>query len=187
MKTLVFLLEEPSARELLKGVVPRLVPTDVHVEYLAFQGKQDLERNIPKKISAWKRPNSVFVVIRDQDSAPDCKTVKKKLTDLVNQSGKPALVRVACRTLEAWVAGDLSAVAQAFGAPNLVSNQNKQKFRDPDALGSPYEELRRLVPTYQKIDGAQRVGALLSLDSNASTSFGFLCRGIRDLFTAEQA
>lgn len=187
MRTLVFLLEEPSARELLKCLVPKLLPADVQVEYLTFQGKQDLERNIPKKIGGWQRPNSTFVVLRDQDSAPDCKIVKAKLMGLVNQSGKPALVRIACRTLEAWIAGDLDAVAEAFNASNIASKQNKQKFRDPDSLGSAYTELRRLVPGYQKIDGAQRVGKLLDPTRNASASFRFLCRGVRELFTQKPA
>lgn len=187
MRTLVFLLEEPSARELLKRVLPRLLPADVHVVFLMFQGKQDLERNISRKLRGWQRPSSTFVVVRDQDSTPDCRTVKARLVGLVEQSGKPALVRIACRTLEAWIAGDLDAVAKAFDAPNVASRQNKQKFRDPDSLGSAYQELRRLVPGYQKIDGAERVGSLLDPTTNASASFRSLCRGVRGLFTEEPA
>lgn len=94
MRTLVFLLEEPSARELLKGIVPRVIPADVDVKYLTFEGKQDLEKNITKKLRAWQAPNSTFVVLRDQDSAPDCKKVKAQLEDLVRQSGKSAQERI---------------------------------------------------------------------------------------------
>ena len=46
MKTIVFFLEEPSAREMLEGVLPRILPEEVKVRYLVFQGKQDLEKNL---------------------------------------------------------------------------------------------------------------------------------------------
>jgi hypothetical protein len=42
VKYLVLLLEEPSARDLLEGLLPRLLPEEVHVQYLVFEGKQDL-------------------------------------------------------------------------------------------------------------------------------------------------
>ena len=45
MKTLVFCLEEPSAREMLKGVLPRLLPEGIDVKYLVFEGKQEPIRN----------------------------------------------------------------------------------------------------------------------------------------------
>lgn len=40
MKNLVFLLEEPSARDLLGGLLPRLVPPDMSIYYLVFEGKR---------------------------------------------------------------------------------------------------------------------------------------------------
>lgn len=182
MRTVAFLLEEPSAKALLEGLMPRLFP-QVHPEYLVFDGKQDLERNIPRKLRAWQRPETVFVVLRDQDSG-DCSTVKQRLVDRVEESGKSALVRVACRTLEAWVAGDLAAVAEAFEEPSIATRQNMRKFRDPDALGSAYDELRQLVPSYQKIDGARRVSSLLDPASNTSASFKALCSGLKSLLEA---
>jgi hypothetical protein len=184
MTTVVFLLEEPSAKALLEGLLPRILPAHVEVTLLAFEGKQDLEKNIPMKLKAWRKPDTLFVVLRDQDSAPDCTKVKSHLVGLVRKSGKPALVRLACRTLEAWVAGDLDAVAKAFDAPGVAKHKTEKKFRNPDALGSAYDELRRLVPTYQKIDGARRVGLLLDPEANASASFKSLCTGLRQLVAA---
>lgn len=184
MTTLVFLLEEPSAKALLQGFLPRLVPDHVDVLYLVFEGKQDLEKNIARKLRAWQKPDSTFVVLRDQDSAPDCKRVKARLLNLVQGSGKTALVRVACRTLEAWVAGDLSAVATAFEAPSVAREKNKAKFREPDALGNPFGELQSLVSTYQKIDGARRTGTLLHPASNNSASFKAFCSGVERLLMA---
>ncbi|MGB7511917.1 MAG: hypothetical protein WBP54_11615 [Pelodictyon phaeoclathratiforme] len=43
MKSLVFFLEEPSAKRMLEGVLPRFIP-DVAVQYVVFQGKSDLEK-----------------------------------------------------------------------------------------------------------------------------------------------
>ncbi len=178
MRTLVFLLEELSMRRLLEGLLPRFLPEDVNVVYLVFEGKQDLEKNIERKIRGWQLPDSAFVIVRDQDSAPDCRDVKRKLVELANRSGKAALVRIACRTLEAWVAGDLDAVSRAFDDPKISKAKNTSKFRNPDTLGSAYDELRMLVPTYQKVDGARRLGPLLAPETNTSLSFKALLNGV---------
>ena len=53
---LVFLLEEPSARDLLTGLLPKLLPESVHVHYLVFDGKQDLERQLVRKLRGWRMP-----------------------------------------------------------------------------------------------------------------------------------
>jgi hypothetical protein len=37
MTTLVFLLEEPSAREMLKGILPKILPKTVGPEYKVFE------------------------------------------------------------------------------------------------------------------------------------------------------
>jgi hypothetical protein len=178
MSTLVCLLEEPSARELLRGLLPRLVPAETEIIYLVFEGKQDLERNVTKKLQGWQRADSKFLVLRDQDAA-DCAEVKHRLMGLVKESGRTALVRVACRELEAWVVGDLSSVATELDRPEVASEAGKAKFRDPDALVHPVEELRRLIQTYQKIEGARRMGPLLDPTRNCSPSFRAFCAGIQ--------
>lgn len=38
MSTLVFLLEEPSARDRLEGLLPRLLPAGVEVVFFVFEG-----------------------------------------------------------------------------------------------------------------------------------------------------
>ena len=42
MKQLIFLLEEPSAEEMLKAILPKVLPADIHTEFKVFEGKQDL-------------------------------------------------------------------------------------------------------------------------------------------------
>ena len=44
MKTLVFCLEEPSAKEMLKGVLPRILPDDVTARFIIFKGKQESKK-----------------------------------------------------------------------------------------------------------------------------------------------
>ena len=49
---------------------------DATPRYIVFQGKQDLEKNLVKRLRGWPLPGFVFVVMRDQ-GAGDCVTVKK--------------------------------------------------------------------------------------------------------------
>lgn len=78
--------------------------------------------------------------------------------------------------------GDLSAVAKAFDKPTIARRANEKKYRAPDGLGNPFEELRQLIPAYQKIDGARRVGKLLNPTENNSHSFKVLWSGLSSLF-----
>ncbi|MBQ3778496.1 MAG: hypothetical protein II835_10560, partial [Fibrobacter sp.] len=68
VENLVILLEEPSAKKMLDVIVPRILPAGITHRCIPFQGKSDLEKNIAMKIRVWKKPNSVFLVMRDQDS-----------------------------------------------------------------------------------------------------------------------
>jgi hypothetical protein len=181
VKHLVILLEEPSARDLLEGLLPRLLPQDMIVYYLIFEGKQDLERQLVRKLRGWRLADSAFVVLRDQDAA-ECQVVKERLTKLVEESArKPTLVRVACRELESWIVGDWQAVAEAFDRPSLIAQSSKEAYRNPDQLGRPVESLRKFIPEYQKRDGARRIGVLLDPSRNQSRSFRTFCAGLQRL------
>jgi hypothetical protein len=181
MTELVFLLEEVSAKDLLQGLLPRLLPATVRVHYLVFQGKRDLEGQLVKKIRGWQAPNSAFVVLHDQD-AGDCRAVKDHLMSLVEQSGRGrTLVRIACRELEAWIVGDWLAVSEAFGRPELANHGRKEAHRVPDQIVRPFETLRKFLPEYQKRDGARRVGRLLDPARNQSASFRAFCIGVSAL------
>ena len=170
---LVFLLEEPSAREMLKGLLPRLVHHSVQIRYIVFEGKQDLEKNVIRRLRGWRAPDSIFVVLRDQDAA-DCLTVKRKLARKCREAGRPeTVIRIACRELESWYFGDLAAVSGALGLPNLVLYARRKKYRIPDAIHSPGSELRKISRNaYQKVAGSRAIGPRLSPDNNLSHSFG---------------
>ena len=181
MSDLVCLLEEPSARELLRGLLPRIVPPYVRLHLISFEGKQDLHRNIVGKLRRWQTADARFLVMRDQDRG-DCREVKAEVVKLVRASGRPALVRIACRELEAWMLGDLDALARAYGDATIASVAGAARFREPDQLDQPSRVLRELVPEYQKVDGARRVGPLLDPRRNRSTSFRAFCDGVGRLY-----
>jgi len=164
----------------LQGLLPRLLPDDVHFTLVPHEGKSDLEKSIPRKLRAWKTPDTSFVVLRDQD-AGDCVAVKARLQQLCVAGGRPdTLVRVVCRELESWFLGDLAAVEAGTGAP-VARLQNKQKFRAPDKLGSPSSELAGLVPRYGKVGGARAIGPHLDLNATCSHSFAVFVQGVRRL------
>lgn len=181
MKQLVAFLEEPSAGELLKVILPKILPEGMSFKCIHFQGKQDLEGNVVKKLRGWRAPDTLFLVMRDRDSE-DCIEVKRRLVTLCEKAGRPqTLVRIACGELESFYLGDIAAVATAFN--KSIPVRRKAKFRNPDQLGNAAEELRRLTNgEYQKISGSRIIAPLLKLDgSNSSRSFNVLVDGIRRL------
>lgn len=181
MRTLVFMLEEPSAQDALQGFLPSILPAEIQVVFMVFAGKQDLEKRIARRMRAWLRPDTLFVVLRDQDNG-DCRTIKHELVEKCREAGRPdTLVRIACRELEAWFVGDWAAVAQGFSLPNVANWNEKALYREPDRLGSPVIELRKAIPTYQKRDGARRIGTHLDLLRNCSPSFKAFVEGVRKL------
>jgi len=78
MTDLVCFLEEPSAKEMLQAVLPKFLPPEIHTFFFIFEGKQDLEKQLVKKMSGWQKPDSFFLVLRDQDSG-DCIQIKNQL------------------------------------------------------------------------------------------------------------
>ena len=128
MNHLVFFLEERSAREMLKNLLPRILPDlpdSVGVCYVVFEGKQDLENQLPRKLRGWRVPDTRFVVMRDKDQA-DCLTVKCRLVSICRDAGKPdVLVRILCHELESWYLGDLNAVERGLQIAGLAQKQGR--------------------------------------------------------------
>lgn len=184
MKELVFCLEEESAKVMLQGVLPRLLPdSEMTFRFIVFQGKQDLEKQLLRKLRGYCNAEAFFLVMRDQDSSPDCVQVKNGLVALCRQAGKQnALVRIACRELETFYLADLAAVESGLGLQGLSKLQLTKKFRSPDYLGSPSKELSTLTKgQYQKVGGSRSIGVHLQLDNVRSDSFRNLLSGIRRL------
>lgn len=175
---LVFFLEEPSAKAMLQGIIPRLLP-GIETRYIVFEGKQDLEKRLPIRLRAWQNPESCFLVMRDQDSG-DCLQIKQRLVTLCSEAGHPdAIVRIACHELESFYLGDLKAVAQALGPASLAKQQTKAKYRTPDRLNNAAQELKRIAPKYQKLSGSRALGLAIALEGNHSQSYNQLLAGIK--------
>lgn len=182
MSELVFFLEEPSAQAMLEGLLPRLLPEIKTVRYIVFEGKQDLEKQIQRRLRGYRSPGAKFVVLRDQDSA-DCRIVKAGLKKKCEDAGRPeTLIRIACHELESWYLGDLAAVETALQIRGLGGFQNGAKYRRPDNIANAAEELSKLTKgVYQKILGSRVIGPLLDLENTRSPSFRVFISGLRTL------
>ena len=177
MSRLVFLLEERSMKTLLEGLLPRLVP-GLSFICVPHEGKQDLQKSIPRKLRAWREPGVRFVIVRDNDGG-DCCALKSSLSALCADAGRDdALVRIACQELEAWYFGEPQALTQAFDGSQLIGIDQKARYRDPDAIQQPSRELVKMIPEYQKVSGARRMAANLSRDGNRSRSFQVFMEGV---------
>ena len=177
--TIIFLLEERSMKEVLDIILPQILPENVNFKTIPHNGKSDLEQSIPRKLKVWRQPDTKFVIIRDQDSA-DCVEVKKHLQNLVNTTGQKALIRIACKELESWYFGDLKAVSKAYSR-DITELSRKKKYRIPDKIGNPKEELRKLFPKHQQLDGAKRIALHMDVNNNTSTSFNYFVSGVKKL------
>lgn len=176
---LVFLLEEPSTKYLLDVLLTRILPEGVEFQTIAHRGKRDLEKSIPRKLRGWNEPGDVrFVIVHDQD-ARDCVQLKRELLSLCENTGRDALVRIACQEMESWYFGDINALALAYGRPKLNQISAQRRYRIPDEIPSPKEELYKLVPEHQQIEGAKKIAPYMNIEANTSTSFQQLVTGVR--------
>ncbi len=153
--------------------------------YLVFEGKQDLEKRLLRRLRGWQLPDTQFVVLRDKD-AGDCKAIKQHLiSSIAHQAGRATetLVRIACHEIESWYLGDLKAVEQGLGVAGLARQQNKRQYRNPDdRVVKPSKELVDLTKgKYQKLAGSREIGSYLDLDNNQSKSFQVFVSGLRKL------
>jgi hypothetical protein len=181
MSEIVFFLEEQSAEALLTTMLPRLLPPEVGYRCLVFEGKQDLEKQLVRRMRGYRVPNVRFLVLRDQD-AGKCETVKLELKRKCKEANHPeAVVRIACRELESWYLADLLAVERALSKKGLRKLQNERIYRTPDRIATPSRALARIAPAYQKVGGSRAIGPHLDLDNNRSRSFVHFVAAVRRL------
>ena len=185
--TLVCLLEEPSAEEMLKAILPKILNENINVKYIVFKGKQDLENNVIRKIKNWQTPDSCFLIMRDKDSG-DCIRIKNDIKEKVKQTGKSdcTCIRIACHELESFYLGDLKAVCSGLGVA-IKAGQESRKYRQPDTLANAAEELIKITgKKYSKLRGSRSIAPYLKLDgSNKSHSFNVLLDGVKKIITTK--
>jgi len=181
MSEIVFLLEEPSAEAMLEGLLPKILPQDTRYRCLVFEGKQDLENHMVRRMRGYRVRGAKFVVLRDKDSG-DCRAIKRALVAKCAEARRPgALVRIACHELESWYLADLTAVEKGLHLRGLARLQNKRIYRSPDTFPSPYQILKRIVPFYQKLSGSRAIGPHLDPFNERSHSFAVFVSELRKL------
>ncbi|MEM1094335.1 MAG: DUF4276 family protein [Bacteroidota bacterium] len=199
-----FLVEEPSAEVALRGFLPRILPARVSFAIRVFQGKQDLIKQLPKRLRAYPTwlpqnygPNWYIVVLLDRDLA-DCHRLKDQLERIAAEKGLPTrtrpgtdgtyrvINRIVVEELESWFFGDRQALQRAF--PQLKPNQLRgRSFTEPDAIrGGTWEKLARLLSRQYprgmpKKEVAMLVSAHMTPSSNRSHSFQVFSQALTDL------
>lgn len=188
MARIEILVEEPSMKEFLTILLPNVLNNqwNLNENYFirSFEGKNDLQKNIPSKVkflSNWNHEAVGVVIMQDQDSS-DCKVLKQKLIDICNQNGNcPKLVRIICRELESWYLGDFIAVNKAYPSFKYQNYINKSKFRIPDNCNA-FDELKKILPEFQKVGGAKKIAPFIAISENKSESFKQTITGLIRFF-----
>ncbi|MFR2062098.1 MAG: DUF4276 family protein [Alistipes sp.] len=194
MDRLEFLVEERSMAEVLKVLLPRILPASWVLDENYFirphEGKSDLKRSIPKKLKGFaqhKEQTTGFIIIQDQDSN-DCRQLKQELVALCKANQAPNikfLVRIVCHELEAWYLGDMKAIQAVFPRFNPARHLKKSLFRLPDTCQNPKTRLKDIVGDYQQIATAQMIAPYIDIEHNRSESFRQFVSGIRKFITAK--
>ena len=180
MGRVIFLLEEPSMKALLDGLLPRLYP-GLQFACITHEGKYDLEKSIPRKLRSWREPGVSFIIVQDNDNG-DCLEAKRKLLEKCKEGNREdSLVRIVCQELEAWYIGEPDALAEAFGLERLRTIGNQSRYRDPDGIQKPSIAIKQLVPGFSKTNGARMMARRLSQERNRSRSFAVFIEGIEKL------
>lgn len=188
MRTVFVLVEEESARPVVESVWQAMksnFPND-SLTVKVHQGKQDLQKAIPKVVPALSRvPDARILILHDQDSA-DCVELKMKLVSLIRGSVVPFKVCIVCRELESWFLGDFNALSLSFPRFDPILHRNSRRYRRTDAIVNPLNELRRLVPELGQMDVSKvtlsrTVSVHLNLNLNTNHSFNHFLSAIQNL------
>lgn len=188
---LVLLVEEPSAEEFLRVLLPRFLPKGRSFELHAFQGKMDLLAKLEVRLRAyanWLPADWRIMVIVDRDDE-ECSDLKRRLEEpaetagLLTRSSAGAgawqvVNRLAIEELEAWYFGDWQAVCKAYPRVRRTI-PNQTRYRDPDAItGGTWESLERILQRHgyfrfglRKLEVARAIAAHLEPARSRSKSF----------------
>ncbi|HOI74298.1 MAG TPA: DUF4276 family protein [Syntrophales bacterium] len=197
-----FLVEEYSAEEALRNILPLILQGKMTFDIHAFNGKHDLLACLPNRLKgyrAWLPEDSRIVVLVDRDT-DDCYKLKAELERMVRQAGftsKTAaavsgqfevLNRIAIEELEAWFFGDPIALKEAY--PRVSGNiGNRAPYREPDAIaGGTWEALERVLMKagyypggMPKVEVARNISKNMQPLRNTSKSFQIFRDALHEL------
>lgn len=183
-------VEEPSAEEAMKHLLPKIVGTRARIKVINMRNKSRLLRDLSARLRAYRKRidhgedlRIVVLLDRDQD---DCETLKKDLEDMARgaklttktypgSDGRFVVVnRIVVEELESWFIGDTEALRKAF--PRLPRNF-PGNFANADN-GGTWERLHRFLKkngiyrsSYPKIEAARKIAPHIDPDRNCSRSF----------------
>ncbi len=180
----VFMTEEVSMERFLNIALNRLLPDEWNILIIPHEGKQDLEKSIPRKLRAWRNNQEIqyqFIIIRDKDSG-DCVEIKDNLGNICREAGREeAIIIIAIHELEAWFLGDLQAVENAYNITGLAKNQKRKLYRNPDSIANASEQLHKISNDSTKVSRAGKIALEMDFENNSSQSFKYFIRKIKAL------
>ncbi|MCG6867654.1 MAG: DUF4276 family protein [Gammaproteobacteria bacterium] len=189
-RRLEVVVEEPSAEEALKHILPKIVGARARVKVINMRSKSRLLKELPARLRAYRKrigrgEELRIVVLLDRD-ADTCEVLKNRLEKVSHEArlatkthpgsdGRFIVVnRIVVEELESWFIGDTVALREAFPRlpPRFPGN-----FSNPDN-GGTWERLHRFLKrhgiyrsSYPKIDAARKIAPHIEPDRNRSHSF----------------
>jgi hypothetical protein len=196
-------VEESSMEQAIRVLVPKIRPDlEARFQVHAFQGVEDMLGKLPDRLrgyAGWIPEDWRIVVVRDEDRK-DCVRLKAQIEKIARDAGLvpkgarrgdvvgQVLTRIAVEELEAWLLGDVPALARTYDRiPATLGNQ--KSYRDVDAIkGGTWEALERALQNaghflggLPKIQVAREVAENMDPDRNSSRSFQVFRDGLRSL------
>ncbi len=173
---MVILTEEPSAKEALEILAPKIrVAGKRPHRLIEHRCKTELLQKVPGLMKGYATPffaNVNILVLVDCDRQ-HCRNLKRQLEKYVLQGGlavapgastwRRVYVRIVEKEMEAWSFDDWDAVRAAY--PKVPENiPHKAKCRNPDSILNAWEELERILKKHgyfasglRKIEAARSI------------------------------
>lgn len=192
------LLEEPSAEEALRTILPKILAGRATFRLINMRNKSRLLGELPARLRGYKNrlddgEDLRIVVLVDRD-LDDCLNLKLMLEKAALDAGLftrscpdqhgcfQVLNRIAIEELEAWFIGDTEALKGAFSC--LRGEAFPKSFNNPDKSGT-WEHLYKFLrskgiykSSYPKIESAGKIARHMDPSRNKSLSFRHFCNGI---------
>ena len=179
---IIILTEELSIKEFLEVFIEKNFPC-INFRVFAHRGYTHLQKEMRNKLRSFRaiyQQNVQFIILHDKDDN-NCIELKGKLSDLANEGDiRDFTIRIVCSELESWYLGDLRALDIIQGS-NYHSMQMKEKYRAPDNLQKPSQELMKIFPAYEKVKHSKEYGRHLNISDNRSHSYNVFIATLQNL------